>query len=116
MTERRLGTEMDRWLPLSTSDQQIRLLEVASREYDPDHINCQLKIVSLQSDPVYEALSYVWGGWDNAQEIMLNGSKHTVTKNLYDALRIMQRADCPRTLWVRLTWIRVVASRACSAD
>ncbi|KZM19398.1 hypothetical protein ST47_g9453 [Ascochyta rabiei] len=91
---------MDRWQPLSTSDQQIRLLEVAPREQDSKSVNCILKIVSLLSDPTYEALSYVWGEWEDSMEIILDGSKHTVTKNLHDALKVMQNANRPRTLWV----------------
>lgn len=96
---------MDPWQPLNTSDQQIRLLEVAPRNKHANNIECRLKTVSLVSDPAYEALSYVWGGWENSQEILLDGLKHTVTKNLHDALSIMQLSDEPRTLWVCTKYI-----------
>lgn len=106
---------MDRWLPLSTSEQQIRLLEVAPREH-ADCIHCRLVVVSLLTDPTYEALSYVWGTLEAVQEIILDGSKHTVTRNLHDALTTMQYADRSRLLWVCGMLIKLMVRKVWAAN
>jgi hypothetical protein len=38
----------------------------------------------------YEALSYVWGSQLSGRAISVDGSKFTITKNLYDALHYLR--------------------------
>lgn len=47
--------------------------------------------MSLQDNPVYTALSYVWGDPTITEDILINGFTFAVTKNLAAALRYVKR-------------------------
>ncbi|KAJ9648267.1 hypothetical protein H2199_001120 [Coniosporium tulheliwenetii] len=47
--------------PLDTTQNQIRLLHLASADRDEDEIKCSFSLASLDEDIDYEALSYAWG-------------------------------------------------------
>jgi hypothetical protein len=47
----------------------------------------------------YEALSYTWGDATDTRTIIVNGSKHQVTRNLEAALRHLRQSDYSRKLW-----------------
>jgi hypothetical protein len=52
------------YVPLPTEKKQIRTLMLYSGKiHDP--IRCALRIVSLDEQPAYEALSYTWGDADS---------------------------------------------------
>jgi hypothetical protein len=91
---------------------EIRLLELSPRPasacqsrtmaVDPGSIiSCRLIHARLDESVAFEALSYV-GGVDASTkpEITLNRESFSVTPNLYYALRHLQLAGSPRTLWV----------------
>ena len=99
---------MQRWQALDASRSEIRVLEVASAQSSPNIISCQLKTVSLQDKPEYEALSYVWGNPSDPEEIQLSGSMHPVTQNLYHALTALRHEDKTRILWVDAVCINQV--------
>lgn len=67
-------------------------------------IQCELFEYSiLESDTAnhpYEALSYVWGGEDKPQSILIDNKALKVTQNLYTALLHFRNRQCPRLLWV----------------
>ncbi|KAF4621538.1 hypothetical protein G7Y89_g14534 [Cudoniella acicularis] len=48
----------------------------------------------------YEALSYTWGRNQKTDDILVNGNKLGITKNLYLALRYLRLEDEDRILWV----------------
>lgn len=48
----------------------------------------------------YEALSYVWGTRQSEEMIWLEGYPFEVTKNLYEALVHLRRADKDRVIWI----------------
>lgn len=58
-------------------------------------LRCYLVVCdSLETTPPYEALSYVWGAKEPAQQILLNEEVKSVRPNLYDALlRLRPRPD-----------------------
>lgn len=71
-----------------------------------DEIKCDLKQeedlvqTSLVEVSPYEALSYVWGGEENPDYIILGDSRFAVTRNLAEALRYLRYPDSDRMLWV----------------
>jgi len=69
---------------------QIRLLDMMPRKRvndGVDYLTCKWRVVSLDGQPLYAALSYVWGDTTDRREIHMDGEVASVTANLYDALR-----------------------------
>ena len=62
-------------------------------------LSCFLIVVSLDSKPEYETLSYVWGDQSLSNEIIANGSVIKITKNLHTALWYLRSPDVPRVMW-----------------
>lgn len=91
---------MDRWQPLVPSRDEIRVLDIQPSQTGLEPICCDLRRISLQDHPTYDALSYVWGSPEGPEEILLNGSAHPITKNLHNALRALRSPKETRTLWV----------------
>lgn len=92
---------LDRFMyePLADSSTSIRLLVLEPGTWDIS-IRCELRMVSLNTNPSYDALSYVWGDVNDRRSIELCGFDHQVTVNLEVALRHLRREDQPRILWV----------------
>ncbi|KAF4952919.1 hypothetical protein FSARC_12540 [Fusarium sarcochroum] len=63
---------------------QIRLLQV--KPGDLDLISAELSNVDLSLNPLFWALSYVWGPRENPRIIQINDTSFSVTINLYHAL------------------------------
>lgn len=75
--------------PLQDPKNDIRLLRISA--VADDHIECSLEHVSLHSEPKYFALSYCWGSASQSEPIQVNGSKLSVTVNLFGALEPIYR-------------------------
>jgi len=67
---------------------------------DKDPIDCGLREVSLDSNPTFDALSYVWGDSTIRKPIKCGGKHISVTVNLYAALDALRHPTDPRVLWV----------------
>lgn len=91
---------MDLWQPLQSSQREIRVLSLEPSNNPSSRIVCNLKSVSLNDNPKYEALSYVWGDASDRRVITLGQKEYSVTVNLFDALTNLRSPDTPRTLWV----------------
>jgi hypothetical protein len=93
-----------KYKPISLEGPAFRLLRLLKG--DDDLIQGQLfdsKLPSLASPEYvrdYAALSYTWGSESRPCEIMINGSKMTVTKNVYLALRDLRYPEKDRILWI----------------
>lgn len=61
-------------------------------------IHCSFSVVSLDDNPHYDALSYVWGDATDVCHISLDGITFPVTANLYEALSQVRHTTT--TLWV----------------
>lgn len=85
--------------PLATSG-SIRLLILLPRKEPDDNIECTLSQVLLDDNPVYDALSYVWGDEMATDSILVNKKPFQTTKNLRNALSLIRRAAQPIILWV----------------
>ncbi|KAM7185053.1 Heterokaryon incompatibility protein (HET) domain containing protein [Naviculisporaceae sp. PSN 640] len=73
-------------VPIDHSRHEIRLLAIFPGDWN-DQIRAELRPVSLDANPQYRALSYVWGDTNNQPAITVNGLEFHVTKNLFVALR-----------------------------
>jgi len=72
--------------PLDPAKSDIRLIEILSARND-GLVECKLSTVSLDKNPKFFALSYVWGKVETGVKINLEGRTITVTTNLEAALR-----------------------------
>jgi hypothetical protein len=78
---------------------QIKLLKIRP-SVDPNHMECQLQTVSLDTPPRFEALSYVWGSRHTTTNILLEGVPVAVTQNLAAALHRLRNPRRQRVIWV----------------
>ncbi|RSL73995.1 hypothetical protein CEP53_000590 [Fusarium sp. AF-6] len=79
----------------------IRLLTLLPSTKVSAPIQCSLHEVDHQSNPSYEALSYVWGTSPSRCSILLNGGEFSVGENLGAALRQLRPRDGQgRTFWI----------------
>jgi hypothetical protein len=78
---------------------QIRVVELVPGRWN-DAINCNMRTVSLDEQPSYEALSYVWGDPKDTVPIIVNGTSFPATRNLVAALLRVRSSVTPRTIWV----------------
>lgn len=92
--------------PLNDSGHEIRLLELQPGERD-SIVQVNLELVSLDDNPIYEALSYTWGNSTVTTPLHIiekdNSESRFVfeaTSNLELALRHLRDPEKPRILWV----------------
>lgn len=62
-------------------------------------LRCQLKIVNLEQDPDFEAISYVWGRGIKRKKVTCNGACVKITANLLQALVAVRYPSRPRAVW-----------------
>jgi hypothetical protein len=69
---------------------------------DEAELSCALSVASLDDDPKYEAVSYVWGPTEDLGRISVALFEEGVliTKNLQSVLRSLRLSDRVRVLWV----------------
>ncbi|KAF2432949.1 hypothetical protein EJ08DRAFT_552229, partial [Tothia fuscella] len=79
----------------------IRLAHLLPAQSWEEDISCNLHTVSLDdTNPIYEALSYVWGDPKRTLPVLLNGHTFEVTTSLESALRRLRHPTSTRTIWV----------------
>lgn len=54
----------------------------------------------LPNNPTFSALSYVWGSAKKTKSIILDGIKHPITANAYDALRRIRQTFGAVAVWI----------------
>jgi hypothetical protein len=79
----------------TTSD--IRILELLPRSFS-NPLHCVLRIAAIETNPVYNALSYMWGDPSPTGRIVLDGEAFPVTGSLENALRHVHLQDSVRYL------------------
>jgi Heterokaryon incompatibility protein (HET) len=88
------------YFPLDAAADEIRLLEILPGS-EPARITGRLVKVSLNTSPIYDALSYTWGDPSITTTIILDGDQDfSVTTNLERALQDLRLEDEIRTIWV----------------
>ena len=88
------------WAPLNPAKREIRLARLAPRERLGAQAECSLKVVSLDENPQFEALSYTWGDPNITEAISLQGMQWPVTVNLEAALRYLRDASVEKVMWI----------------
>ncbi|KAK4451984.1 heterokaryon incompatibility protein-domain-containing protein [Podospora aff. communis PSN243] len=93
------------YLPLRSEIAEIRLLSIGSvpSEDTPDECavgSLKLTHASLDSNPRFAALSYVWGDPTDKQIIAIDGRRVAVTKNLYSAIAQLRRQCFTGYIWI----------------
>jgi hypothetical protein len=84
-----------RYRPLSSVSYEIRILKLIERE--DGRVECKLEHSNLTTPPrPYTALSYCWGDQEDTRNIIVDGSKIPVTKNLAAALKYLRKAGYVR--------------------
>lgn len=89
-----------RWRPLDPAKNEIRLLTIEPASDECATLSCSLSTVSLDDDPVYDALSYTWGDRTQSVPIRLDGFLWEITTNLSDALLQLRQDPSRRRLFV----------------
>ncbi|PQE31796.1 heterokaryon incompatibility protein [Rutstroemia sp. NJR-2017a WRK4] len=84
---------------LQPDTREIRLMTLLPGQTH-EEIKVLLSVVSLSTNPQYEALSYVWGDSHRTRFIFIDARSSRVTENLEVALRWLRRVDRERVLWV----------------
>jgi Heterokaryon incompatibility protein (HET) len=85
--------------PLNIAERQIRFVILQPGRFN-DEVACNMYIVSLDQNPTYEALSYVWGDPSIKQAIRVDGKPFDIALNLVAALRRLRYPNNNRRLWV----------------
>lgn len=87
-----------RYRPLSNPRNiKIVILSAGRKE---DKISCQMIHASLDRQPVFEAISYVWGDHKARRQVNCDTGTLNITVNLFSALKALRREDEPRAIWV----------------
>ncbi|KAG5804920.1 hypothetical protein H9Q74_010998 [Fusarium xylarioides] len=71
------------YAPLDRSRREIRVIEILSTK---PRIVCNLTTVSLDQDPEFSAISYLWGDKGKSEAIVVNGIERFITPSLANAL------------------------------
>lgn len=87
------------YTPLQTVQNEIRILALLPSP-PLSTIRCTLEIVSLDSRPRYEALSYVWGDASVRNEILVDGLPLLITQNLFVALNHFRHVEEELRIWI----------------
>lgn len=77
----------------------IRLLRLKSRKHSPD-IECEILHCEREDDYKYIALSYCWGREGENEDILVNGSRCTVSARLKEALQYLQNEKDDNLYWI----------------
>ncbi|PQE06682.1 heterokaryon incompatibility protein [Rutstroemia sp. NJR-2017a BBW] len=83
---------------LQSQSKEIRVLTLLP-DVPGTEINCRLDTVSLDDQPQYEALSYVWGSSTVRKKVQIEGKEALVTTNLEIALQHLRHPEQKRFLW-----------------
>lgn len=78
--------------PLDPLRREIRLVTILPCEDDEGQIVCQLETASLDNDPKYAAMSYVWGDAAVTTDILVDNIPFAATTNLVAGLLQFRRA------------------------
>lgn len=86
-------------LPLDGSLSQIRILTLlpATSTQLQGHLRVE---ALLPEPPLYEALSYVWGESSELYTLWINGTRISITYNLFQALHQIRHPTKSRDLWI----------------
>ncbi|ETN36249.1 uncharacterized protein HMPREF1541_08526 [Cyphellophora europaea CBS 101466] len=85
---------------LNSETAEIRLLFLEPSLDASSWPKGHLEVRSLNDKPVYDAISYAWGGSQDVRPVFIEGIEVPVTKTLCSALQHLRYEKVPRYLWV----------------
>ncbi|KAK0701126.1 heterokaryon incompatibility protein-domain-containing protein, partial [Lasiosphaeris hirsuta] len=85
--------------PLRSQLREVRVIHLLPSDNFDHDIHCELRAVSLDTNPEYEALSYVWSTPPGTGFITVSGQPMEVTANLLAALRRLRCRQKTRVVW-----------------
>ncbi|CAN9410753.1 unnamed protein product [Alternaria alternata] len=88
---------------LRPNSNTIRVLDVQPIPKDAIEgtpVNCTLRVIHLDRDPDFTALSYVWGDPEHKRSIVCDGVLFPVTENCYSALWNLSKKLQGLVIWV----------------
>lgn len=93
------------YLPRETTDppSKINRSKATGKRTWPNltsQISCTVSTISLDENPSYTALSYVWGENTDRKSILANGTTLRVTQNLFLALEQLTHSEQNQALWI----------------
>lgn len=91
--------EMVQYRQLDPQKSEIRLVTLLPGK-PCDAIQCTLSTASLDENPTFAALSYVWGDPSATKTITVDGEPFDATLNLEECLRAIREPRAPRVLWI----------------
>ena len=89
--------------PLDATKREIRLIHLLPRlspAEDDYLVRCRIEHVSLDDNPTYLALSYLWGPPQPTRTILLEGKRFRIREDLAIALQQLQHHRDELVLWV----------------
>lgn len=85
---------------LDSARSEVRVLALLPSSNLDEDIHCSLETVSLDENPHFEALSYVWATPTPTHDLFVDGVPFTIGPNLFAALHAVRLREKPRALWV----------------
>ncbi|KAM0324593.1 hypothetical protein ACHAQA_007981 [Verticillium albo-atrum] len=85
--------------PLVEARREIRLIQFVHDAPDDDTIRLHLRHVSLDDDPDFAALSYVWGDMRETVEAIVDGIPYAIGRNLHQLFLQLRRHKVDTWLW-----------------
>lgn len=91
-----------RYCPLNLATREIRVLDLRGPCTLPDgrFTYGTIRHLSLNDNPTFIALSYVWGSTSSTRPVVIDGHVLQVTENLSEALERFQHADWILPIWI----------------
>lgn len=86
--------------PLEAARHEIRVLDLFPCDRSDAAIECRLRVVSLDNNPDFDALSWCWGIDHMSGRLRVNDHDFRCSPNLEIALRHFRSTDSPKTYWV----------------
>lgn len=84
--------------PLDTTRNSFRILKLL-KGTGTMPIICDISVESLDDNPFYEALSYVWGDDKITKDIIVRGVTISVTVNLFEFLSVLRSPTTDKPVW-----------------
>jgi hypothetical protein len=78
----------------------IRLALIEPSQNHDDPMSCSLSHVKFAEKPRYKALSYMWGDEAVKVDILLDGARFYVGRNLWDALHYLRNSGNQMPFWI----------------
>lgn len=83
------------------TENNIRLFKILNENPGGSPIiRCELRVVPIDGEEIYSAVSYVWGNSEQTHEVILDGKPFGVAKNLYQLLTELATRRYSGSLWI----------------